>query len=193
MNPFMLWLRVRQLRQYLTVATLTGIGGAWIGTTVSPVPGQLFADVAGVPLVYLSPVLLSVSVAQWAPFGTYWFEDRAATARTFATLVTGWLLTSVPPLFASNATEVCLVSARNGLLLCLSVVVVRACTTAAAASMAALIPSFIVWTFGWNESGRPREWALLLTRPESPAGLAAIGLLLALSTATVIRPRLYRP
>jgi hypothetical protein len=163
-----LWLRIRGLRQYLVVAALTGLGGSVIGSVVSPVPGQLFADVAGVPLVYLSPALLAVSTAQWVPAGTYWFETAAQPVASAAVLLTGFILAFGPPLVTSQATEVCLISARNGLLLAALVLCVRRFTTAAAASATALVPCFAVWTFGWTESGEPKPWAFLLARSASP-------------------------
>lgn len=189
MTSLWLWLKVRRLRQYLVVAALTGIGGSWIGFAVSPVPGELFADVAGLPLVYLSPVLLAVSLAQWVPIGAYWFETRAQPLASAAVISFGLLLAFGPPLITSGATEVCLISARNGLVLTALVLSVRRVTTAAAACAVALVPCFIIWTFGWSESGIPKSWAFLLAAPTTP-WVAVLGAsLLAVGFAGLARPR----
>jgi hypothetical protein len=188
-SSFWLWLRVRRLRQYLAVSALTGLGGCWIGTAVSPVPGQLFADVAGVPLVYLSPVVLAVSLAQWVPVGTYWFETATRPVASAAVVSVGIVIAVGPPLISSTATEVCLISARNGVLLAALVLGVRRYTMAAAACTAALVPCFIVWTFGWTESGRPKPWAFLLVAPMTPWVLALTAVLLIIGLAGLTRVR----
>lgn len=178
MNGFWLWLRVRRLRQYLVVAGSTGLAGCWVGNLVSPVPGQLFADVAGVPLVYLSPVLVAVSLAQSVPVGTYWFEVAPRPLASASVMTAGLVLAFGPPLISSAATQVCQISARNGVLLAALTLCVRKYATAAASCAAVLVPCFMTWTFGWTESGEPQAWALLLADPWStPALLLAAGLL----------------
>lgn len=189
MSNLWLWLKVRRLWQYLVVSALTGIAGSWAGSVVSPVPGQLFADVAGIPLVYLSPVVVAVSLAQWAPSGSYWFETSAQPLLASAVIGLGLVLAFLPPLLASDATEICLISARNGLGLAAMVLCVRRVTSAAAACAAVLLPSFGVWTFGWSESGTPKSWAFLLARPLSAWVLTLAALLLAGGLAGLARPR----
>lgn len=190
MSHLWLWLRVRRLHQYLLVSALTGIGGSWIGTTVSPVPGELFADIAGIPLVYLSPLVLAVSLAQWVPVGSYWFETEPRPYASAAVMTLALLLAFGPPLIASDATEVCWVSARNGVLLLSAVLCARRFASAAAASATALVPSFVVWTFGWTESGAPKPWAFLLVPPTSSWVIGLTGALLATGAFGLTKVRL---
>ena len=189
MRALLLWLRVRQLRQYFVVTTLTGISGSLIGAEVSPVPGQLFGDVQGIPLIYLSPLLVAVSLAQWVPAGTYWFEDTARPAASAAVVAVGLVLAFGPPLITSDATAVCWISARNGVLLAAAVLCVRRYATAPAACATALVPCFVVWTFGWTESGTPKTWAFLLAASTTPWVLVLTAVLVTLGVAATTRVR----
>jgi len=183
------WLAVRSLRQYLVVACLTGLCATVLGDVIAPVPGQLFADVSGIPLVYLSPLVMAVSLAQWAPAGTYWIDERADASRTALVVVAGYMLAFAPPLLTSSATSLCMISARNGLMLCGATLSLRPRATAAATTAAVLIPNVFVWTFGWSDQDQPRSWALLLLPAAEPAaGAVTVAfLLLGLSSHRRVR------
>ena len=62
-------------------------------------------------------------------------------------------------------------------LLLAGVLCMRPFTSAAAASATALVPCFVVWTFGWTESGHPKPWAFLLIAPSTAWILGLTGVL----------------
>ncbi len=183
----MLWLRVRRLDQFLAASWVVGLLGAGLGTRTSPVPGQLFADVAGVPLVYLGPAIVAVSLAQTSPVGIYWPETKAAPRSVGATVVLGLVLGFAPPLLVTGAGEVSLVATRNAVLLAGLVLLVRRYGDAPSATATVLAPSFVVWTFGWDPLGEPQPWAILLAPASASIPLVVTGLVLAAALDAVRR------
>lgn len=177
-----LWIRVHGLRQFLLVAAGCGIASALGGEVLAPVPGQLFSSVAGVPLAYLPPVVLGVSIAQTTATRLAWYEPRTRRVLFVVTVAAGLALACVPLLIGSGAITLTLVSARNAVLVTALSVCLRRYLTAAAATAGVVAPHLVLWTFGWADDGEPRAWALTLLPAYAvlPAllagGLAAVGL-----------------
>ncbi|MFL6157983.1 MAG: hypothetical protein ACJ72D_17975 [Marmoricola sp.] len=159
---------------------MAGALGALLGQRLTPVPGELFSDLNEVPLVYLIPVVVAVSLAQWSPAGVWWIEHEARAALPRAVIAAGVVLATLPVVIVAGGTGATLIAVRNTTLLTGTVLVVRRHSGAAAATASALVPSLIVWTFGWDADSKPHAWAILL----APAGSGA-GALLAAAVLTV--------
>lgn len=188
MSRYAIWLHVAGLRQYLVCSALVGAISCWVGARVTPVPAQLFADVDGVPLVYLGPLVIAVSLAQWRPPGSLWFETSNDLGRVLGTTVAGLAIAFLPPLLTSPATEVCRVAGRNGTLLAAAVLLLRPLCSAAATSTVLVVASTAVWSFGWSLIGEPQPWALILAPSSAPVPLGC-----AVAVAAIAAVRLRRP
>ncbi|MGO4257637.1 hypothetical protein [Marmoricola sp. RAF53] len=177
---------MRRLGQYLVTSAVVGLGGLWLGARLVPVPGQLFADVLGVPLVYVAPLVVAVSLAHGVPEGDPWFERRPPGLRSATVIAVGLAVAFLVPLVSTGTTEVSTVAARDGVLLSGLVLALRSRLDAAATTAAVIVPNLVIWTFGWDATGTPRDWALLLA-PASSNVAAAVA-----AAAFVTGAGLYR-
>lgn len=166
MRPRLLELRARNLLQFLAVCSASGLFGVLLGSQLTPVPGQLFTDVLEVPLVYLVPVLVAASLAQWTPVGAWWVEHESRNTLPRITMLAGTAVATVPEIVSTGGSSPSLIAMRNAAFLVGVALLVRSRAGTPASAASVLVPSMIVWTFGWDPEGRPQPWAILL----APAG-----------------------
>ena len=163
---------MRGLEWFLVTATVCGLAGAQLGRTLSPVPGQLFSDVDGVPLVYFVPVILGVAAARVMPAGSFWVETEPDPRPTSLVLGAGCLLAVLPVVLVAGGSEPTLVAARNVVAaVALAVLVRTRGGSVPAATAASIAPYLVVCTFGWDLENDPRPWALPLLAPGSVLAL----------------------
>lgn len=185
------WLRVRGLEWFLVLAAVCGGAGAQIGRTLSPVPGQLFSDVGGVPLVYFVPVVLGVAAARLMPAGLFWVETDPDLGPTALVLGAGCALAAVPVILVAGGSEPPVVAARNIVGTVALAALLRARGhSVSATTTAVLAPYLLVCTFGWDLQDDPRPWALPLLAPDSYLALGstaavAVGAMLGLRRLAV--------
>lgn len=172
----LLWLRARRLTQLLWVAVVLAIFNMLIGSRLSPVPAQMFYEVHGLPMIYFSPLVFAVSIAMSELPGKYWFESSRSIVRYTASLALAFVIAFLIPIGLSSQSKDGFGSIRNGLLLAVIVLALRIVFSAVAAASIIVIANFTTWTFGWDSSTEPHDWAWLLLPASAWPPLIAIAL-----------------
>jgi hypothetical protein len=178
LRGWLLEVRLRNQVQLIVSMIVVGAANATLGSRITHVPAELFTELAGVPVVYLTPLVAGLSVAAMSTPGYYWFEQTARSAwpsiATAALLVVLGLVGFASPLLRGAPERYALISLRNAVLLGGLALLLRRRVDYLGTCMAVLTCSFAVWTFGWNSESHPYAWALLLAPATDTRSLIAV-------------------
>lgn len=172
-----LWLRIRGLRGAVSAAIFLSFVNFWYGSTLAPVPAQIFTDIPGVPILGLGTWIFGLTFVGVSFPGEYWFDS----GRGGLGVVSVWLglitFGFVLPTLASGSNEIGWVGVRNALLWSATALGLRRFLNRAETAVALVFIGVTVFTLGWSSSGVPHEWALPL-HPASSTIAAIVSLVL---------------
>jgi len=155
----------------LFVCSVTGALGVVINVRDVPVPAAFFTDNISTPFITVSATLVALSLVLLEPFGDDVTElgqrNPLSACGVYITVCSALVAAAVVvPLAAGSDTELVLASLRNLILLTnVGRLTAMLCGVPFGVSVVLLLV-LACYTFGWDVSGAPEPWALLL----QPAG-----------------------